>query len=200
MVNWQAVAAVYFGFSVTLMFIAICAKRKLKKTDPTVFEVVVVLLLGPIIVSVYCILDVIHPPSGNFVDIVYNKLSYTQGKISDVILEEIRVAGESLGWPEESRVISVLDFMTSMGYARCEMVSIRSIIKQSSEFDQAVSRIPDEVLYKKVKGSINWLVKNIESLPEDDLPFIPVYFKGILPKRRGSRNKFSVFGRQWLPA
>lgn len=202
MVNWQAFVAVYFGFSITMLCLGMCVERKIGvKTNLTVFVVFLVLLFGPIAVVVNGILDLFYPSAGNLIDIVYSKLSYSEEKTSGMILEEIKVAGESLGRSEKNRIENILDVMVSMGFAKREMASLKNlIIKGASEFDKAILRIPDEVLDEKVKGGARTFVNQVQNLPEDDLLLIPVYLKGVPPKRRGLRDKFFRFGWQPLPA
>jgi hypothetical protein len=200
MTNWQSFMAVYFSFSVTLLFLLLCAKRKLKiEASLTVFEVILTLLLGPIVVFIHSVFDMIYPPSGNLTDIVYSKLSYSEGKTSNMILGEVWDAGESLGWSEKRKIVSTLNFMVSMGYARCEKVSIKNlIVKDLSEFNKIASQISSGELGNVVVIS-EILTKNVEDLLEDDLSLVPVYFKGIPPRRRKLWDSFFSFGKQWLP-
>ncbi len=206
MSSFSIVVALYFSLSALILSVTLYVKDKkgIRWNMPILF-IVVILLFGPILFLVDMILDVIYPASGDPFDIIYGKLSYVEGKTIQDILEEIRSAGETLGWAQEAKLDNMLRMMTSFGYAKCKLVSIRinldGVTAKISEL-RAQSWLQGVVDTEELEKAIQGLAQEINDLERENGPFlVPFYYKGTPPKprRKKIRKEFFVPWR-WAPA
>lgn len=182
--DWHMFFVVYFLISATLTSLVVYMDRNSGPGSEkfTLVELILVFVFSPIGLAFVILSHIVNPASGDAFDIIYTKLSYSEGKDKKQLLEEIRGANESTGGWERASLSGCLDIMVQRGYAR------KKINPLHIDMIEAV---------KKSRLSVGVPVsdQDIERAYEDMMPDFYVYLKGLPPKKRKLKDK--ILG--WLP-
>ena len=182
--DWHMFFIGYFMVSAVLTTIIAHANKNFSPGNEglTWVDLGLLFIFSPIFLAIMIITHLVNPASGDAFDIIYTKLSYSEGKDKGQLLDEIRRANESIGGWEKISLSSNLDVMVQRGYAR------KKINPLHIDMIEAV---------KKSRTSIGVPVsdQDIEEAYEDVLPNFYVYLKGLPPKKRKLKDRIL----EWLP-
>ncbi len=112
-------------FSIALVFVVLVVNKKIndgKKEELNARFFILAFLFGPLIAIPILVLSLFFWPSKDPVQLLYSKLSLSEGKSAEYILSEITADGETIGWGGVLKAEALLDDMVIEGSARDEEI------------------------------------------------------------------------------
>lgn len=112
-------------FLIAFVFVFLVANKKIndgKKEELNARFFILAFFFGPLIAIPILVLSLFFWPSKDPVQLLYSKLSLSEGKSAEYILSEITADGETIGWGGTLKAEALLDDMVIEGSARDEEV------------------------------------------------------------------------------
>lgn len=174
---WISVAYLLCGLAILWMMRSFRKQRG--EEDLGLIDLLVILLVGPLTVFAVNLWMFLYPPSSDPFQLIYSRLSFSLGKTSGKILDEIRAAQETVGggYFEEATLGGHLDYMVKQGFAIARSVPIIELTEDQVSESEVVF---DEDVAEEGKPDAS----KLEPEPEEE-ETITLYFRGIPPSKRG---------------